>query len=158
MFPIFLTFLVTHALLIAGSLILHFGAAGEVTRHVVDSVKSNAADPRIGVFGLLGVFLYAYSMGAGTYTGIEAVSNSMPVMREPRVATAKKTMVYMAISLAFTAGGLMVAYLLLGIRPEILAQFHRASLPSGPIVLRPPSWQSPSAWRQTVSPPAPSRP
>ena len=24
-------------------------------------------------------------MGAGTYTGIEAVSNSMPVMREPRV-------------------------------------------------------------------------
>jgi amino acid transporter len=116
--PIFLTFLVTHALLIAGSLILHFGVAGEVARHVVDSVKSNAADPRIGVFGLLGVFLYAYSMGAGTYTGIEAVSNSMPVMREPRVATAKRTMVYMALSLAFTAGGLMVAYLLLGIEPS----------------------------------------
>ena len=116
--PIFVTFLITHALLIAGSLILHFGAAGEVTRHVVDSVRSNAADPRIGMFGLLGVFLYAYSMGAGTYTGIEAVSNSMPVMREPRVATAKKTMVYMAISLAFVAGGLMVAYLLLGIEPN----------------------------------------
>jgi hypothetical protein len=39
-------------------------------------------------------------------------------MREPRVATAKRTMVYMALSLAFTAGGLMVAYLLLGIEPE----------------------------------------
>ncbi len=116
--PIFLTFLVTHALLISGSLALHFGAAGDVTRRVVDSVRSNAADPRIGVLGLLGVFLYAYSMGAGTYTGIEAVSNSMPVMREPRVATAKRTMVYMAVSLAFTAGGLMVAYLLLGIEPS----------------------------------------
>jgi amino acid transporter len=116
--PIFLSFLITHAILIAGSLILHVGAAGEVTGNVIDTVRSNAADPRIGIIGLLGVFLYAYSMGAGTYTGIEAVSNSMPVMREPRVATAKRTMVYMALSLAFTAGGLMVAYLLLGIEPE----------------------------------------
>ncbi len=115
--PIFLTFLVTHAFLIAGSLILHVGAAGELTTQVSESLKASAANPNIGVFGLLGVLLYAYSMGAGTYTGIEAVSNSMPVMREPRVATAKKTMVYMAISLAFTAGGLMVAYLLLGIEP-----------------------------------------
>jgi amino acid transporter len=39
----------------------------------------------------------------------------MPVMREPRVATAKRTMRYMAFSLAFTAGGLLVAYLLLGL-------------------------------------------
>jgi amino acid transporter len=59
------------------------------------------------------IFLHAYSMGAGTYTGLEAVSNSMPVMREPRVATGKKTMMYMAVSLALTAGGLMLAYLLL---------------------------------------------
>src|SRR5260221_963117 len=36
----------------------------------------------------------------------------MAVMREPRVATAQRTMTYMAISLAITAGGLMVAYLL----------------------------------------------
>jgi amino acid transporter len=67
------------------------------------------------MLGLFSVFIYAYSMGAGTYTGIEAVSNSMPVMREPRVATAKRTMIYMALSLAFTAGGLMVVYLLQGI-------------------------------------------
>jgi hypothetical protein len=42
----------------------------------------------------------------------------MPVMREPRVATAKKTMIYMACSLSFTAGGLMLAYLLLRIGPQ----------------------------------------
>ncbi len=66
---------------------------------------------------MLKLLLYAYSLGAGTYTGIEAVSNSMPVMREPRVATGKKTMIYMAFSLALTAGGLMLAYLLLDIRP-----------------------------------------
>ena len=49
--------------------------------------------------------------------GLEAVSNSMPVMREPRVATAQRTMGYMAWSLAFMAGGLIVAYLLLNITP-----------------------------------------
>lgn len=81
--PIFLTFLVTHALLISGSLILHFGAAKKITAERRHVVQTHAADPSIGVVGLLGVFLYAYSMGAGTYTGIEAVSNSMPVMREP---------------------------------------------------------------------------
>ena len=54
---------------------------------------------------MLLLFVRAYSLGGGTYTGIEAVSNGLPIMREPRVQTAKRTMVYMAISLAFTAGG-----------------------------------------------------
>jgi amino acid transporter len=113
--PIFLMFLFTHALLIAGSVVLHLGAAGEVTHHVVTSIQTSVADPKIGMLALVAVFLRAYSLGAGTYTGIEAVSNSMPVMRDPKVATAKTTMLYMAASLAFTAGGLMIAYLLLGI-------------------------------------------
>ncbi|MFO0818011.1 MAG: APC family permease [Pirellulales bacterium] len=110
--PIFLVFLATHALLIAGAFFLHLGSAGDVTRQILNSVQTNVARPEVGWIGLFSVFIYAYSMGAGTYTGIEAVSNSMPVMREPRVATAKRTMLYMAISLAFTAGGLMVVYLL----------------------------------------------
>ncbi|MCD4726812.1 MAG: hypothetical protein K8R46_04070, partial [Pirellulales bacterium] len=44
-----------------------------------------------------------------------AVSNSTQVMREPRVATAQRTMRYMAWSLALAAGGLIVSYLLLDI-------------------------------------------
>ena len=51
-------------------------------------------------------------MGAGTYTGIEAVSNGIPILRDPKVRTAKRTITYMAISLAITAGGLMIAYFL----------------------------------------------
>jgi hypothetical protein len=43
-------------------------------------------------------------MGAGTYTGIEAVSNGLPILREPRNVTGKHTMLYMAVSLAFIAG------------------------------------------------------
>ena len=55
-------------------------------------LHENVANPEIGVLGILGILLYAYSMGSGTYTGLEAVSNSMPVMGEPRVATAQRTM------------------------------------------------------------------
>jgi hypothetical protein len=56
-------------------------------------------------------------MGAGTYTGIEAVSNSMNTLREPRVNTAKRTMRYMAWSLHFTVLGLILVYLLYNASP-----------------------------------------
>jgi amino acid transporter len=113
--PIFLVFLLTHAILIAGAIGLHISSLGTVIQDVSAEVQRNIADPKMGLLGMVGLLLYAYSLGAGTYTGIEAVSNSMPVMREPKVATAQRTMIYMAISLAITAGGLMLAYLLLNI-------------------------------------------
>ena len=40
-------------------------------------------------FGTLLLFVRAYSLGGGTYTGIEAVSNGVAIMREPRVQTAQ---------------------------------------------------------------------
>ncbi len=54
----------------------------------------------------------------GTYTGIEAVSNGLPILREPRTVTGKRTMLYMALSLAFIAGGILVAYLLENVEPQ----------------------------------------
>ncbi len=113
--PIFIVFLLTHAILILGSIVLHITSAGDVLHQVATGLRHDAADPKIGVAGILGVLLYAYSMGSGTYTGLEAVSNSIPVMREPRVATAQQTMRYMAWSLALMAAGLIIAYLLLRI-------------------------------------------
>ena len=58
-------------------------------------VHSGAAE--LGWLGLIAVVLRAYSLGAGTYTGIEAVSNGLNTLREPRVQTGKRTMVYMAV-------------------------------------------------------------
>jgi len=58
------------------------------------------------------LLLRAYSLGGGTYTGIEAVSNNVQSLVEPRVRTGKWTMFYMALSLAFTAAGIIVLYLL----------------------------------------------
>src|SRR5208282_5263650 len=72
----------------------------------------------LGVVGLAIVFFRAYSMGAGTYTGIEAVSNGLPILREPRTVTGKRTMMYMAVSLAFVAGGILIAFLVAGVTPQ----------------------------------------
>src|SRR5688572_10879064 len=118
--PIFITFLVTHAILIAGTIVLHIGESGEQVQHVTTGIQTGLSDPSFGIGGMLALLLYAYSLGAGTYTGIEADSNSMPVLREPRVYTAKRTMRYMAWSLAITAGGLMIVYLLLDVH-DLLA-------------------------------------
>jgi amino acid transporter len=111
--PIFLLFVVTHAVLVVGSVVTHAGAIPAV---VTDSVQGTRES--IGSIGLLAtmfIFLRAFSLGAGTYTGIEAVSNGLPVLREPRVRTGRRTMVYMAVSLALTAGGILVAYRLFDI-------------------------------------------
>jgi amino acid transporter len=113
--PIFLLFLVTHAVLIVGAVVVNIGHTGDVVGGVVDEVRTSVNTPGFGFWGMLALLLHAYSLGAGTYTGIEAVSNSMPVMREPHVLTGKRTMRYMALSLSLTAGGLMLGYLLLGI-------------------------------------------
>lgn len=115
--PVFLIFLATHALLVAGSMVLHAAAIGDVAREVTGQVRESLNEPNFGLWGMIALLLRAYSLGGGTYTGLEAVSNSMPVMREPRIATAKRTMVYMACSLSLIAGGLMLAYLLLGLKP-----------------------------------------
>ena len=66
----------------------------------------------IGWFGVISLLLRAFALGGGTYTGIEAVSNNINNLKEPRVETGRVTMLYMAVSLAFTAGGLIVLYLL----------------------------------------------
>lgn len=114
--PIFLLFLLTHFVLIVGAVGMHFSSAGTLAQNVYSEVRSGIGSPTFGFLAMLGLLLHAYSLGGGTYTGLEAVSNSMPVIREPRVANAKRTMLYMACSLAFTAGGLILAYLLLDIR------------------------------------------
>jgi hypothetical protein len=71
----------------------------------------------IGIFGILALFLRAYSIGGGTYTGIEAVSNGLQIIREPRVENGKKTMAYLAISLAMMSVVLFLCYLIFDIRP-----------------------------------------
>jgi amino acid transporter len=113
--PIFFVFVLTHAFAITYAFGTHAGSLGGVARETLHEVHTVSAE--VGVFGLLALILRAYSLGAGTYTGIEAVSNGLPILREPRVRTGRVTMVYMGVSLAVTAAGLLVAYLLFHCEP-----------------------------------------
>ncbi len=113
--PIFVVFIATHVLLIGYGILSHTGQVRPLFHEININLHSGLS--ALGFVGVLAIFLRAFSMGAGTYTGIEAVSNGMQIMREPRVQTGKRTMVYMASSLAITAGGLLVCYLLFRIKP-----------------------------------------
>ena len=113
--PLFLAFVLTHAILLIitiGGSVGEFGAVAQET-----TVNFHATITSLGSFGALALFVRAYSLGGGTYTGIEAVSNGIQIMREPKVRTAKRTMVLMATSLSITAGGIILAYLLAHVMP-----------------------------------------
>jgi amino acid transporter len=112
--PIFVVFLATHALLIVGGFILHGSRLEETAAGVNQGFSAGLQS--LGLGGMAVLLVRAYSMGGGTYTGLEAVSNGLPIMREPHVRTGKRTMTYMAASLAFTAGGLLILYLLWDVR------------------------------------------
>ena len=112
--PIFIVFVVTHILLIGYGMFYHTDQFGPAFNQFSSSFKQDIGT--IGLIGIMAIFLRAFSMGGGTYTGIEAVSNGMQIMREPRVQTGKRTMVYMAASLAFTASGLLICYALFQIK------------------------------------------
>ena len=114
--PIFMTFVVTHAVLLVSILGRHVTEIPAVSREVSTSISHTVAS--LGLLGTVKLFVRAYSLGGGTYTGIEAVSNGVGIMREPRVQTAKRTMVMMALSLAITAGGILLCYLLVHVEPD----------------------------------------
>ena len=108
--PIFLTFVFTHIFFIAYAIITHAPQFPQLIAETSADVQTSSST--LGVFGVLFLIMRAYSMGAGTYTGTEAVSNGIPLLREPKVHTARQTMVYMVFSLSFVVTGLILAYLL----------------------------------------------
>jgi amino acid transporter len=113
--PIFLAFVMMHFWLIGYGFLIKSPELPTITRGAIDQVHTGIST--VGVLGLAIIFFRAYSMGAGTYTGIEAVSNALPILREPRTVTGKRTMLYMAVSLAALAGGILVGYLLFDVAP-----------------------------------------
>jgi hypothetical protein len=113
--PIFLGFVVVHFLLILYGMYAHAAqlpALGPGTLRETSSLAGN-----MGWAFVASLFLRAYSLGGGTYTGLEAVSNNVNMLAEPRVRNGKWTMFYMAASLAFTAGGVILLYVLWEAKP-----------------------------------------
>jgi amino acid transporter len=114
--PIFLAFLLTHVFVILYAVFTHLPNLQDVAISTGADVQSSMSE--FGFWGMIFLIVRAYSMGAGTFTGIEAVSNGISVLREPRVETARRTMRYMAVSLAFMVLGLALAYLIYQVGSE----------------------------------------
>jgi amino acid transporter len=108
--PIFLLFVVMHLVAITLGIVPHLGDMSSLVARSYSETVSEVEG--MGLIATLAILLHAYSLGGGTYTGIEAVSNGLQILREPRVETGKRTMLYMATSLAFTASGILLCYLL----------------------------------------------
>jgi amino acid transporter len=114
--PIFLAFIATHVGLVVYGILRHAGGVVPLATSTIRETSSAAET--LGVAGLAVLLLRAFSLGGGTFTGIEAVSNGVGILREPRVENGKRTMLYMAASLAFTAGGILLCYLLNNVQFE----------------------------------------
>jgi amino acid transporter len=113
--PIFLGFVATHFVLIVYGIFMHASNLPNLVPDTMAETTRLAGD--IGWISVAGMLLLAYSQGGGTYTGLEAVSNNVNILAEPRVHTGKMTMFYMALSLAFTASGIILLYLLWNAHP-----------------------------------------
>lgn len=111
--PIFLGFILTHFVLLVYGIFAHRYGIAELVPHAIE--ETNELKDSLGLVFVLSLFLKAFSMGGGTYTGLEAVSNNVNTLSEPRVRTAKLTMFLVAVSLAFMAAGIIFTYLLWGV-------------------------------------------
>jgi len=143
--PIFLGFVVTHVFLIVYGISMHAEGLPMLIPHALS--ETHQMSQAFGAIFVASLFLKAFSLGGGTYTGIEAVSNNVTTLAEPRVATGKMTMFLIAVSLAFTAGGIIVLYLLWGAEHQegqtlnavvfrtIMQNWHIGSFDLSPVLL-----------------------
>jgi amino acid transporter len=115
--PVFLGFFILHVFLIVYGIFAHHHGLSLIIPNTIQETKSTIAS--MGWIPVLALIFHAYSLGSGTYTGLEAVSNNVNRLREPRVVTGKWTMFYMAVSLSMTATGMILLFLLWEPHPQV---------------------------------------
>jgi hypothetical protein len=113
--PIFMGFVVLHLGLIVYGVAVHGSNLAAVVPGAVGEARGMSHS--LGPLVVAALLMRAFSLGGGTYTGLEAVSNNVNMLAEPRVPAGKVTMFYMASSLAFTAGGIILLYMLWHAQP-----------------------------------------
>src|SRR5215467_3926460 len=76
--PIFLVFVAAHFIAIVIGVVPHGGELPTIAARTYQEVAGDLHG--VGLFATLSILLHAYSLGGGTYTGIEAVSNGLQVL------------------------------------------------------------------------------
>jgi amino acid transporter len=113
--PIFLGFVFTHLFMIIYGIFRHGSMLPTLVTNAHHEVHFLSASQ--GLLFTVALFLHAYSIGGGSYTGLEAVSNKVDILAEPRQRTGKWTMFYLACSLGLVAAGILLLYLLWDVKP-----------------------------------------
>ena len=106
--PIVFGFLIIHVALIGMGLAARSDVLVESVVRAEKHVETVVHDQ--GLWALIAVIATAYAAGAGTYTGIEALSENAHNLKQPRAQTGARAMALIAISLAVLAGGIMLLY------------------------------------------------
>lgn len=115
LFPIVLAFLLAHAFLIVFGIGFMAPRFAEQAGEAFSSTRS--LSQASGWIFVLALMVRAYGLGGSTYSGVEAISNNVNLLAEPRIKTGRLTMLYVALTLAFTAGGLVLLYSLWQVHP-----------------------------------------
>jgi amino acid transporter len=113
--PIVIAFLLSHGFLIV------YGLASST--HSVRAALAHTATGAQGLSQQIGwplaaaLLLRAYSLGGSSFTGIEAIANKVNLLTRPRYRTGRTTLLSVALTLGFVAGGILLLYTLSGVRP-----------------------------------------
>jgi hypothetical protein len=113
----------------------HLGAIPEVTQRL--SAEYSAGMTTLGMTGMLMLFMRAYSLGGGTYTGIEAVSNGLQQKTDADV----QKYVDLTRRLGFAAEGVTdigteVVEEATHVCERVAKQYPKATIISGKLVFR----------------------
>ena len=108
--PIFVGFLITNGIILAWGLLSHAADFPHIAVATIHGAQHDSME--YGWIFIIALLLRAFSLGGGTYTGLEAVANGVHIMREPRIQTGQRTMTLLATSLSLVAGSLIFLYLL----------------------------------------------
>lgn len=114
--PILVAFVGSHLLVLGLGVACRLDALPGVIDAVPREVRALAGQE--GSLGALGTMARAYALGGAIYTGLESVSNGLPILREPKITTARRTMVLLAGIPALLLGTILLGYLVYDVRPE----------------------------------------
>ncbi|MFL5303406.1 MAG: APC family permease [Anaeromyxobacteraceae bacterium] len=114
--PIVIAFVASHVVVLGLAIGDRIGALPGVVAPVPSDLQHLAREQ--GTLGAFGTVLRAYALGGAIYTGLESVSNGVPILRDPKVQSARKTMLLVAGIPAVIIGVILTAFVLYDVRPE----------------------------------------
>jgi amino acid transporter len=114
--PIVVVFVVSHVVVLGLAIADRAGALPGIVAPVASDLGKLAREE--GTFGAFGTVLRAYALGGAIYTGLESISNGVPILRDPKVQSARKTMLLLAGIPAVIIAVILTAFVLYDVRPE----------------------------------------